>query len=270
MPQGADLPPALRSRGFGAGGSICYWQAAYPQSHNYYATALEAARETGEQIEVARALYNLSFAPVPDVPDNRATLLTASIPMLEEAAQLFEQLNDVQGIADTNWGLGFALLSERRFDDAERHSNRAYEIALQLDDPFRIGWNGHIVGSHLAYRGKLDEAEQVFRRSLDKFRASGDQGGIILMLLDFGLLAELRGDLSRYWRLAGAMYALREKSGIGSADITFFDVGIEFFWKLPSEPTAGDDVAAFEAGKRMNAEQAIAYALEKPAKAVAS
>jgi len=211
---------------------------------------------------VARALYNLSFAPTPKLPENRLEILGPSVPILEEANQLFEELGDLEGIADTNWALGFALIAVGRLPEAEKRAARAYEIAIALNDPFRIAWNGHIIGSQIAHHGDLERAEPIFRRSLDIFRASGDQGGLILLLLDYALIAEIRGDMSRWWRLSGAIHALRDRSGIGTSDISFFDVGIKFFWHLPDTPTEPAAMAEFEAGKRLTTEEAIELALQ--------
>jgi predicted ATPase/class 3 adenylate cyclase len=270
MPEGAQLPAKLRTRALAAGGGVTYWQADFPQTYRYYTAALEAARESGDQLAVARALYDLSFAPIPEPPQNRIDILAGSVPLLEEAAELFEELHDAPGISDTNWALGFALIAVNRLEDAEKHAQRAYDQALELNDPFRIGWNGHIIGSQIAHRGDIARAEPIFRRSLDIFRASGDQGGLILLLLDYALLAELRGDMSRYWRLSGAINNIRQKSGIGTSDISFFDVGVEFFWHLPTIPTSGPELADFEAGKRLTMEEAIELALAEPAEPAAA
>jgi len=265
MPSGAALPAKLRARAFGAGGSICYWQADFAPTNHYYLVALDAARETNDTATVAEALYNLSFAPIARQPDSRGDILRASIPYLEEAAALYEEIGDRRGIGDTNWALGFALVVERRFDDAERHGRIAYDIAHEMDDPFRIGWTGHITGSHLAYRGQLAEAAAIFREALEVFQKSGDQGGMILILLDLALLAEVRGDMSRLWRLGGALEAMRERSGIGSTDDSFFDVGVhEFFWHLPERPSDAQAAAEWDAGRRMTADEAVELALAAP------
>jgi predicted ATPase/class 3 adenylate cyclase len=265
MAGASDLPALLRARALGAGGSICYWQSDFVPCHRFYEAALAAARETGDQAAVAEALYNLSFAPIDYLPDSRADILKGSIPYLEEAAVAYERLGDQRGVSDANWALGFALLSVERYDDAERHGQLAFEVAHQLNDPFRIGWTGHIRGSHLAWRGDVKGADVIFREALDKFRATGDQGGLILLLLDMALLAEGRGELDRWWRLTGAIDGIRERSGIGSVDNSFFEVGAEYFWHLPEKPTEPAAVAEFEAGKRMSIDEAIELALAAPA-----
>ena len=266
MPGATTLDAKTRALGFGAGGSVCYWQADFPTSNHYYRMALEAARESGDAALVAGAVYNLSFAPIDRPPESRRDILGASIPYLEEAEALYEQIGDRRGFGDANWALGFALLTEHRFEEAERHGQVAFEIARESNDPFRIGWTGHISGSHLANRGDLVGAEKIFRQAMGVFRKTGDQGGIAMLLLDYALLAELRGDVSRYWRLGGAMEGLRERSGIGMSDIAFFDVGVnDFFWHLPVRPTDPAGVADWEAGKRLSPEQAVELALSESA-----
>jgi tetratricopeptide (TPR) repeat protein len=184
------------------------------------------------------------------------------VPLLEETEHLYEQLGDLRGVGDASWALGFSLLADMELEAAERHARKASEIAHQLNDPFRIGWTGHVVGSMLAYKGEYEQAEAVFREAIEVFRATGDQGGIGMLLLDTALLAQARGDRARAWRLFGALETLREKSGIASSDAAFFDVGTdEFFWRLPDPPTDPSAKALRDEGSRLSFEEAVALAL---------
>ena len=256
-------PAMVRSKGYSAGGSIGYWLGDYPAAHRYYATALEAAREGGQPADVAQALYNLSFAPTDQMPENRAGLLLAAIPVLEESEKLYEVLGDRRGVADTAWGLGFSLLADQQYESAERHARKAFDMARELNDPFRIGWTAHVYGAIRAWQGDFVNALEMFGQALDVFQSSGDQGGLLILLLDYALVAEAQGDMRRWWRLAGALFAFRERSGIGSSDASFFDVGSdEFFWHLPTMPTDPAEVAEFEAGSRLSVDEAIDLARE--------
>jgi predicted ATPase/class 3 adenylate cyclase len=265
MAGAADLPAALRARAFGAGGSICYWQGDYVDANRYYSPALAAARQSGDRAAIALALYNFSFAPLDYKTATRRELLLAAIPSLEESAALYAEMGDQAGLADTNWGLGFSLLAQSNLEAAEAHAQAAFDIALSLADPFRIGWTGHLIGTILANRGQIEQAQPILRQAFDKFRATGDQGGILMLLLDYALLAQAAGDLSRYWRLAGAFDAIRANSGI-ALDVAFFEVGVDsFFLHVPLEPADPAALADWQAGRLLSIEQAIALALETPA-----
>ncbi|MDP8905343.1 MAG: hypothetical protein M3N29_08510 [Chloroflexota bacterium] len=101
----------------------------------------------------------------------------------------------------------------------------ALELYRQLDEPFGIGWAGHMLGSMLTYEGQLEEAAALLREALEVFARSGDRGGILLLLLDLSVLAGKAGEDQRYWRLSGAVDRIRKTTGIGVADIGFEFLG---------------------------------------------
>jgi predicted ATPase/class 3 adenylate cyclase len=60
---GAHIRGPLRVRALGALGGILYWQNDYEAMRHSYAEAVEIARELGDTSLLARALFDLSFAP---------------------------------------------------------------------------------------------------------------------------------------------------------------------------------------------------------------
>jgi predicted ATPase/class 3 adenylate cyclase len=60
---GADTRGPLRVRALGALGGILYWQNDYEAMRDSYEEAVEIARELGDPSLLARALFDLSFAP---------------------------------------------------------------------------------------------------------------------------------------------------------------------------------------------------------------
>src|SRR5262249_20937634 len=59
------LAPSQRFATLTAAGGISYWQGDIYAVHERYRDALAVAREHGTRAELAEALYNFSFAPVP-------------------------------------------------------------------------------------------------------------------------------------------------------------------------------------------------------------
>ena len=87
----------------------------------------------------------------------------------------------------------------------------------------------------------------------------GDVSGITLGIVDFAAVALAEGDTHRYWRLSGAADELRLTSGTALGAIPFPST---FTWGLGNTPDNDADRAAFEAGRAMAIEEAVAEALE--------
>ena len=126
-------------------------------------------------------------------------------------------------------------------------------------DAFGIGWDLHILGLGDAAEGQINAAAARFREGLDIFIRSGDRGGILILLADFAILANRRGEEERYWRLSGAVNAERLKTG---ADLILSPIS-EIEWRVPDRPAEGSETARLWAeGERMSSDEAIAYALD--------
>ena len=97
------------------------------------------------------------------------------------------------------------------------------------------------------------------RESLEIFLALNDRIGIQFNLVGFGVLAIEANQRKRASRLGGAIESLRSATGAGliNSPLEFVD------FSLPVKPTDdGEELAWWEEGKRMSAEEAAHYALD--------
>ena len=252
-----DVEPLVRSAGLGAAGSIYYWLGAYEVANGHYLRALAAARESGDQRTIAGALYNLGFAAL-DVPaPTQDERYRAGRPAYEESLEIFRQLRDEKGIADVSWALAMSHAAEADVAAAEALGGASLDAYRRLDEPFGIGWGAHMLLIYKMVLGKLDEADGLGREAMAAFERSNDLAGLVLVVYDFALLARRLGQSERYWRLAGAVDAMRRQLGVGVLDTSFNLVE----WELSPEPPA-DPIfrAAWMEGASMNLEQAVRVA----------
>jgi predicted ATPase/class 3 adenylate cyclase len=253
----SELPPLIRSRALGAAGSIAYWRGDIPVTHAHYAAALAAARESEDRRALAEALYNFGFAPVPDATDG-TTIYTAGRPYLEEALALYRELGDERGIAGALWALAIAEGVMNQFDAARAHFEESLALSRKLGDEFGVGWANHMLGAFEVNLGRPDLALPFLSEALETFSRSHDLSGILILLLDFALQANAKGETERGWRLAGAASALQASTGL---DLVNVPIG-EWSWEIPKLPE--DDpaaVQAWRAGQEMSVDDAVALAL---------
>ncbi len=256
MPAFDSQPPALRARVEGAAGSIAYWRNDVAETHRHYAAALDVARESDDRGILAEALYNFGFTPRPDTSTWQGTLLGA--PYHEQALELYRELDDRRGQASALWGLAIGRLTAHDVEQSRAYFEQSLAAYRSLGDAFGIGWALHMLGLVAAAMARPQDAVAHFNEALHVFVASGDRAGQVVLLADFCSLARWAGDLDRSMLLAGACDSLRVATGTDLVlnPFNFID------WDLPEKPPSGTAAAvAWERGRRMSAEEAIAYAL---------
>jgi predicted ATPase/class 3 adenylate cyclase len=252
-------PEDVQYRALAAAGGICYWQSDYRATHDYYSRALEMARRSGDQALIAEGLYNYGFAALDEESPAQKDLLRAGRPYIEQSLELYTELDDARGIANTGWALAAAVVADDP-EAAYRYAERSLESFRRLGDPFGTGWALYMLSGYDMVAGRDDLAVERAREALAIFAASRDLSGVVVVLAALWLTAERRGQVERQHRLGGAVEALTRSSGLGvineSMDLLDF--------RPPEKPV--DDPAAMElwqAGARLSVDEAVAYALEE-------
>jgi predicted ATPase/class 3 adenylate cyclase len=255
LPGAATLSAAIRARALGAAGSIAYWRGNIPEVHRLYREALGEARRSGDLATIAEALYNVAFAPSPDVLASERFLLGAEY--VTEALALYRQLGDERGIANTTWALGLGAMANRDWGGSRAYIGESLRAYRALDDPFGMGWALFELATIETEDGTPDEAEPYVLEALKVFAAAGDLSAEVLVLASLIVIAQQRGQVERAWRLAGAASALRRRTGT--------DLVLVSGWRdrqLPERPVDDPDAErAWAEGEAMSAEAVIAYAL---------
>src|SRR5918996_6306827 len=152
------------------------------------------------------------------------------------------------------------------------HWQTAGELALAgatrlrgLDDVHYLAWCLDLVGDSALQLGDLDTARTNLREALTLFAAARDLSGIAVIFDELAALAVREGDQLAAMRLAGAASELAATTGTSFAAIAG---GVPEFG-APDRPTgpAGDPAlpAAWEDGRAMTVEDAVAFALQRSA-----
>jgi predicted ATPase/class 3 adenylate cyclase len=246
--------PSLLARAYEASGSVAYWRGDMEAARIAYETALSLQREVGDELGVADALYNLSFAyvvPKTDMPKGEALLL--------EALAIYERSGVDSGIAGVHFSL-MNIANQAGDDEARR---RHFEVALptfrRLGDSYMVGWSLHLDGIGLIRLGRFDEARAELTEAISLFARARDVSGIALLLDDWADLALAEGRIARSVQLSGAAAAFQATSGadLGSVINKAEGRSLPDAARLDPETLA----RAWAEGQAMSLDEAVTYAL---------
>jgi tetratricopeptide (TPR) repeat protein len=225
--------------------------------------ALEAARASGIKALGGMPTSMLGQIMAMQEPDSQ----TAQ-DLMAEGAKLMAESGDrwISAMAQ----LGMAMSARVRGDhaDARRRFASMGPLFQELGDRHRL----NMIRSELAhidrYEGRLDKAEAAYRETILQWKRLGHRAAVAHQLESFAILAQAREDGLRAARLYGAAEALRERIGISMTPIekSEYDVHVA---RLNEGMDAKDFAEAWADGRAMTLEQAVAFALENQAKAIA-
>jgi predicted ATPase/class 3 adenylate cyclase len=274
------VPPDLRARAHEAAGGIAWWAGDIKRVQQEYTTALELARAVGEPRLLADALYNLSFAysvsdrGADDIGDPRHLEPGEQVEvhrpanigraLIEEAADLYRQLNDDAGLGRAVWALGNYQYFGGQYAEAAASFEEALDLARRSGDTFMTGWSLHMLGSAEVHTGRLSSSHEHMLEAMRLMRAAGEMTGLVIAFDDISYLSAAAGDLPRSARLAGAARALEEATGARLAGITS---RLMARGDMPAADLApGEYERCVAEGRAMGVESAIelAFALPEP------
>ena len=217
--------------------------------------ALRIWRALGDRREVAIGLEGLGWMHA------LANLYAAALSTFEECLGAVRTLGDPHHVNRVMLGVAQTLVCLHRVDEARPMATAIIEFSRAHDDKRseHSGW--HFLADCALIEGRCAESLRLYRRSLVQAQAIGDRMEISFEVQGIAMsLAEL-GEPSRALRLAGAMRAEWERLDI-TLQITFWDDLLDRYLG-PARAALGPDQAAraWEAGRRLSLEAAIAEAL---------
>ncbi len=251
--------PRNRAKAMEALGGILWWQSDTEAVVRVYVETLELQRQLGNPREIANALYNYSLGFVFGGNQDGESSARA----LDEAETIYQELGDIGGLGDIEWGRGnFVAYVENDLPGAIEHMKKSIEYYQQAGNEFGMGWGLFEIGDMERRVGEYEEAWPYISRGLRLFADHRDVSGVVLFLAAASALAGDLGYKGRAHRLAGAFHRLRITSGteIVRNDLNQVE-GLEF---ETLESLAGEESIPYREGRAMSLEDAVAYALTGP------
>ena len=254
LPKAAEFP-AEQADALEAAGGLAWWRGDFQDAIHNYEACLELRRTQNDPAAIAEAAYNLAFplggfaGPIADLPRSKA--------LIEEAMSLWQSIGDELGVAKSKWLKGTIAWAERDFSEARPVLAEALPVFRRLGETFMLGWSLYDLGLLAVIEHQTDEARETLSEALRIFSDSADVSGFTLVLDAFAALASNGGDVRRAALLSGAVATLERQSGTGLNPSNRTIVGFD---PAPLR-TNPETAAAWAAGERMSAEEAVAYAL---------
>jgi predicted ATPase/class 3 adenylate cyclase len=252
--------PRAREAALEAAGGLSYWLGEMESTRAAYEEGLALARANGDPARISNALFNMSFMPIWVTSGESLDVRLAQVnAWLEEALALARQVGDRGAIARTLWSRSSTLAFGVK-DPAGSLVPLAEAIPIfrELGDHFGLAWALHNEGLGRLGIGELGAARVALDEQMVLLGEARDPSGVAIALGNQAQLALAEGDRARAVRLEGASAALRHLTGAELVGKVNDVIGREI------EMTPADE-APWKEGLAMTFDQAVAYALRKPA-----
>jgi predicted ATPase/DNA-binding CsgD family transcriptional regulator len=239
-------------------GNVARTQGEYAAARALLEESLTLSRELGDKQGIAASLQKLGVAARYQGDD------AASRALLAEGLALSRGLGDKQGIAASVQNLGILALNQRDSVAARALLGESLALSRELGDRRTMSLSLVSLGSLAGDQGDYAVARELFEEGLALCRESGYKYGTVWGLAGFARLAQAEGQPQRAARLLGALEALHERTGTRPQPR-------ERAWveRTRREARAQLDAAIFnaawETGRQMPLDEAIAFALQKTA-----
>ena len=135
-------------------------------------------------------------------------------PPLKEALDLYQRLEDIQGIAFTLHGLGFVALGEGNPTMSQMFFKEAVSRARDVDDKWLTTFSLHFLAIVLTYQGDYAPASAYFEEgNAILAELGGHKQGLAFSLFHLARIARLQGDFLSAWSRNAAALQLFQQTG---------------------------------------------------------
>jgi predicted ATPase/class 3 adenylate cyclase len=252
---GSALRNVERAKALTALGGVAYWQEDMLATRRAYEEALAIARELDDRSAEAEGLYNMAYPPAYEGD------MATAVATIQKARALFEDLGIHRGVADSLWLLAIVARLEGDNRTARARAEESLRMHREIGDRFGMTDALHVLGRIALADGDLATAGTSFLEALANDEQVGNRTGMGIVLDNLAGKASAEGQHLRAVRLGGASEAIKEAAG-GHAPPPLID--------LPDPREAARDelgdaavAAAWEEGRAMTLDQALAYAREE-------
>ncbi len=251
---GATSRSACVAKALDAAAAMAYWQGDYEEASVQYEAALSIWRQLGDEPGAAEVLRSLGY-------------LAGIKGQYREAHALHEQSRTVARGLEDNCAVAYALVGDGMIyhleGDAEKAQSYFEDACLlfeEVGERYGLATALCLLSRILVERGEPTAAEDDWRRAFQILRDLGDGSGLIIALSDLCAIELAKGRAEAAVRLAGAAAGLGETLKVRPP---------EALTRPPDpRPAAGLVMgseavqSAWEAGRDMTLDQAVAYAVE--------
>ena len=245
----------LAAKAYRAAGAIALYQGDYKWSTRFQEEGLKLLRKVDDKPGIAKAINNLGTIEMHQGHHERAA------EFYQESLAIWKELDNIPTVAIILYNLGTLALYQRDYEQAtlllEESQQKSQEAGNKLLLAYILTALGHVLLGQAHY----EQAENRIKEGLRIHQELQEKESVPWSLEGMAAVAELQGDWERAARLWGAAEGLRESVGAPTplAEKEYYQMLLS---ATHSRLTAPEWAAAWDTGRAMSLEQAIAYALE--------
>jgi ATP/maltotriose-dependent transcriptional regulator MalT len=229
-------------------------QGDYPAARGYAEECLASARASGNKAMIGHALH-LSA----NVLHEQGELALAR-QLSEESVTVSSEVGHARGVANAQLTLGIVARDQGDYEAAQKHTEAFRAISEQINTGRHLAIARAILGSIAAARGDFTTARERLAESLVFQREVADLAGMASVLEQWAGLAMAERQYVKALSLAGAAAALREAVRAPLPPRSQVRLDDQLVLARHALGKAASS-AAWEKGRAMSAEEAIACAL---------
>jgi predicted ATPase len=252
---GAEARTKLRARALCNAGVLATSRGDYVGAQRHLEESLEIEREVGTDHYIPELLNSLGFVHACKGNHELARAFH------EESMAIYSKLGNQIGIAESLANLGEVARLERDCERATAFYDESLTLARETGSKWFLRWGLSNRGELACFQGEYRRAAALFQESLALSREDGDLYGTAVCLAGLGGVAGGEEQPKRGALLLGAAAGLLDKMGA-----VWQPVERAAFEHYLATVRHGVDVGAFtaawEEGREMSLDQALACALE--------
>jgi tetratricopeptide (TPR) repeat protein len=253
-----DSRSAVRAMALNGAGALAHDQGDYPAARALYEESLAIRREMGDRRGIATSLSNCGIVAYEerDYPTARA--------LYEESLAMFRELGDRRGIANSLNNLGEVEHEQCDYPSARALYEESLAIRRELGDRRGIAVSLDSLGNVAYDQGDYSASRVLLEESLAIMRDLGNPWGIALSLEGIAPAIAALGSPDRAACIWGAAGRLREENGspLSPNERSRHDEQVSAARAAMNNDVLFD--GAWNEGRNLTMEQAIALALENP------
>jgi tetratricopeptide (TPR) repeat protein len=254
--RGVDAPAPDQAKVLNGAAYLARVQGQLQRAKTLGGQALTLSEELVDKRSAALALYTLGY--VADAEDDRKQ----AADHCEKSLTLWRELGDTWGIAYSLEQLGSVAAGRGEFERAEALGKESHALFRELGDRRSIATSLWLLAWIAVRRGDHRLARTYFEQILPIFRDLKDKRNMAWVLSWFGRVAGYEGNYLRAARLLGAAKVLCEAHSVSWLRGEKEDVALQV---AATRTALGEQAfaAAWEEGRAITLEQAVAFALEE-------
>lgn len=182
-------------------GHVYRMRAQFGEARSFYNRAVALRQGSDKRTELAMTLYSLFLLDQDEA--------AASHRQLEEVVGLFRKAGNHYGMAFPLQGLAMLALNNNDMAQAKNEIEEALHIFEQWQNELEIGACNLLLGDIAQHEGRLEEANELYRKSFRLRWHSGNRAQTMENWERLGMIAALQGSFERAALLFGAAAELR-------------------------------------------------------------